>query len=91
MAEHVCGIYLGWAALANRGIFKMVMSVGWNPYFDNKHKTVVRSPVLCSYITCGPFCTMKYLLERSCHTNVGQTGAWGAMVCCPVPGTVAAS
>ncbi|KAG6547509.1 hypothetical protein Mapa_010957 [Marchantia paleacea] len=40
LAEHVCGIYLGWAGLANRGIYKMVMSVGWNPYFDNAEKTV---------------------------------------------------
>ncbi|KAL2650444.1 hypothetical protein R1flu_018572 [Riccia fluitans] len=40
LAGHVCGIYLGWAALAGRGIFKMVMSVGWNPYFDNSEKTV---------------------------------------------------
>eukprot|EP00897_Mesotaenium_endlicherianum_P002821 jgi/Mesen1/2567/ME000162S01696 len=41
LAEHVCGIYLGWAALAGReGIFKMVMSIGWNPYFDNEQKTM---------------------------------------------------
>lgn len=40
LADHVCGIYLGWAGLSNRGVFKMVMSVGWNPYFDNAEKTV---------------------------------------------------
>lgn len=40
MAEHTCGIYLGWAGLRGR-VFKMVMSVGWNPYFDNDSKTVV--------------------------------------------------
>eukprot|EP00270_Netrium_digitus_P011822 TRINITY_DN3782_c0_g2_i1.p1 TRINITY_DN3782_c0_g2~~TRINITY_DN3782_c0_g2_i1.p1 ORF type:complete len:145 (+),score=36.42 TRINITY_DN3782_c0_g2_i1:39-437(+) len=40
MAEHTCGIYLGWAGLSHRGIFKMVMSVGWNPFFDNDQKTV---------------------------------------------------
>lgn len=40
LADHVCGIYLGWAALKGRGVFKMVMSVGWNPYFDNSKKTV---------------------------------------------------
>lgn len=40
VAEHVCGIYLGWAGLSHRGVFKMVMSVGWNPYFDNEQKTV---------------------------------------------------
>lgn len=40
LSNCVCGIYLGWAGLSNRGVFKMVMSVGWNPYFDNAEKTV---------------------------------------------------
>ncbi|CAM6109053.1 unnamed protein product [Calypogeia fissa] len=40
LAEHVCGIYLGWAGLADRGVYKMVMSVGYNPYFENAEKTV---------------------------------------------------
>ncbi|MCO5566878.1 hypothetical protein L7F22_020561 [Adiantum nelumboides] len=40
LSDCVCGIYLGWAGLSNRGVFKMVMSVGWNPYFDNAEKTV---------------------------------------------------
>ncbi|XP_024537122.1 bifunctional riboflavin kinase/FMN phosphatase isoform X1 [Selaginella moellendorffii] len=40
LAEQVCGIYLGWARLSDKGVFKMVMSVGWNPYFDNAEKTV---------------------------------------------------
>ncbi|KAG0613691.1 hypothetical protein M758_6G122300 [Ceratodon purpureus] len=40
LADHVCGIYIGWAGLSNRGVYKMVMSVGWNPYFENSQKTV---------------------------------------------------
>lgn len=40
LAEQVCGVYLGWAGLADKGVYKMVMSVGWNPYFDNAEKTV---------------------------------------------------
>ncbi|EYU27900.1 hypothetical protein MIMGU_mgv1a0086242mg, partial [Erythranthe guttata] len=32
--------YFGWAGLAGRGIYKMVMSVGWNPYFNNSEKTI---------------------------------------------------
>ena len=44
LADHVCGIYLGWAALPlpHQGVYKMVMSVGWNPFFDNAEKAVVR-------------------------------------------------
>ena len=41
LREHVCGIYIGWAGLSNRGVYKMVMSVGYNPYFGNCEKTVV--------------------------------------------------
>ena len=41
MSEHTSRVYFGWAGLSTRGIYKMVMSVGWNPYFDNTEKTVV--------------------------------------------------
>lgn len=39
--EHPSGVYFGWAGLATRGVFKMVMSIGWNPYFNNTEKTIV--------------------------------------------------
>eukprot|EP00735_Rhodelphis_limneticus_P014435 TRINITY_DN8463_c0_g1::TRINITY_DN8463_c0_g1_i1::g.3381::m.3381 TRINITY_DN8463_c0_g1::TRINITY_DN8463_c0_g1_i1::g.3381 ORF type:complete len:387 (+),score=62.91,sp/Q84MD8/FHYRK_ARATH/32.90/5e-64,Flavokinase/PF01687.12/1.7e-34,HAD_2/PF13419.1/1e-07,DUF1349/PF07081.6/0.12 TRINITY_DN8463_c0_g1_i1:39-1199(+) len=47
-----CGIYCGWARVTDAngtigtadptapGIFKMVMSVGWNPFFKNQKKTI---------------------------------------------------
>lgn len=41
LSEHTSGVYFGWAGLSARGIYKMVMSVGWNPYFDNNEKTIV--------------------------------------------------
>lgn len=41
LAENVCGVYIGWAGLANHGVYKMVMNIGWSPYFDNAEKTVV--------------------------------------------------
>ncbi|XP_038977361.1 bifunctional riboflavin kinase/FMN phosphatase-like [Phoenix dactylifera] len=40
LSEHTSGVYFGWAGLATRGIYKMVMSIGWNPYFDNTEKTI---------------------------------------------------
>ncbi|GFQ01814.1 bifunctional riboflavin kinase/fmn phosphatase [Phtheirospermum japonicum] len=40
LSEHPSGVYFGWAGLANRGIYKMVMSIGWNPYFNNSEKTI---------------------------------------------------
>ncbi|CAM9696379.1 unnamed protein product, partial [Ectocarpus sp. 8 AP-2014] len=35
------GIYYGYAMLDGT-VYPSVISVGWNPYFDNKSKTVVR-------------------------------------------------
>ncbi|XP_040375496.1 bifunctional riboflavin kinase/FMN phosphatase isoform X2 [Rosa chinensis] len=40
LSEHPSGVYFGWAGLPTRGVFKMVMSIGWNPYFNNTEKTI---------------------------------------------------
>ncbi|KAL0363314.1 UNVERIFIED_CONTAM: Bifunctional riboflavin kinase/FMN phosphatase [Sesamum calycinum] len=40
LSEHPSGVYFGWAGLATRGVYKMVMSIGWNPYFNNTEKTI---------------------------------------------------
>ncbi|KAK6932487.1 Haloacid dehalogenase-like hydrolase [Dillenia turbinata] len=40
LSEHPSGVYFGWAGLSTRGIYKMVMSIGWNPYFNNVEKTI---------------------------------------------------
>ena len=41
------GIYFGWASVAKSdprdvggGVYRMVMSIGWNPFFDNSKKTI---------------------------------------------------
>lgn len=41
LSENPSGVYFGWAGLAKRGVYKMVMSIGWNPYFNNSEKTIV--------------------------------------------------
>ncbi|XP_043261888.1 riboflavin kinase [Colletes gigas] len=33
------GVYYGWASI-DRKIYKMVASIGWNPFYKNKKKTV---------------------------------------------------
>ncbi|XP_002524680.2 bifunctional riboflavin kinase/FMN phosphatase [Ricinus communis] len=40
LSQHPSGVYFGWAALSTRGVYKMVMSIGWNPYFNNVEKTI---------------------------------------------------
>ncbi|VDP99819.1 unnamed protein product [Trichobilharzia regenti] len=37
------GIYFGWAKLSNTPVYKMVMSIGWNPYFKNVKRSMVDS------------------------------------------------
>ncbi|GLT49445.1 hypothetical protein SLA2020_229980 [Shorea laevis] len=40
VSENPSGVYFGWAGLSKRGVYKMVMSIGWNPYFNNAEKTI---------------------------------------------------
>jgi len=35
------GVYYGWAKVDNGPVHKMVMSIGWNPYFRNIKKSMV--------------------------------------------------
>ncbi|XP_023658933.1 riboflavin kinase [Paramormyrops kingsleyae] len=39
-ADISTGIYYGWASLGNGDVHKMVMSIGWNPYFKNTKKSM---------------------------------------------------
>ncbi|XP_059485134.1 riboflavin kinase [Neocloeon triangulifer] len=34
------GIYYGWASVDDGPVYKMVMSVGWNPYYKNEKKSM---------------------------------------------------
>lgn len=41
LAEAVTGIYSGFASVgASDEVFKMCMSIGWNPFYKNQRKTV---------------------------------------------------
>ena len=35
------GVYYGWACVENGEVYKMVMSVGWNPHFNNTERSMV--------------------------------------------------
>ncbi|TRY60191.1 hypothetical protein DNTS_003801 [Danionella cerebrum] len=39
-ADISTGIYYGWAQVENGDIHKMVMSIGWNPYYKNTKKSM---------------------------------------------------
>ena len=38
-SELKCGVYFGWCSLLG-AVHQAVVSVGWNPHFDNKLKTI---------------------------------------------------
>lgn len=35
------GVYYGWASVGDGPVFKMVMSIGWNPFYNNTVKSMV--------------------------------------------------
>ena len=37
------GIYYGWASVDGGAVHRMVISVGWNPFYHNSKKTMVRT------------------------------------------------
>uniref|UniRef100_A0A3P9AWD1 Riboflavin kinase n=1 Tax=Maylandia zebra TaxID=106582 RepID=A0A3P9AWD1_9CICH len=39
-ADISTGIYYGWACVGNGDVYKMVMSIGWNPYYKNTKKSM---------------------------------------------------
>lgn len=47
------GVYYGWASLAGNEVYKMVLSVGWNPFFKNTKKSMVGMEHLNPSNCCG--------------------------------------
>ncbi|TMS37642.1 hypothetical protein L596_004533 [Steinernema carpocapsae] len=43
-----CGVYYGLAQVGDGGLYRMVMSVGWNPHFHNEKKTM-EIHILCNF------------------------------------------
>lgn len=35
------GVYFGWASVDNGDVYKAVLSLGWNPFYENKEKSLV--------------------------------------------------
>jgi hypothetical protein len=67
------GIYYGYARVLLRddggdtGVYPMVMSLGWNPFFHNERLTAVRrSP----YGSQDPRFSQDNLPGNSCHAHV---------------------
>lgn len=55
------GIYFGWANVDNGDVHKAVLSIGWNPFYDNKEKSMV---CICFIDLMVPKC-MPYLFRST--------------------------
>ena len=42
-ADKEGGVYCGWASVDDGTVYKMVMSIGWNPFYHNEKKSMVSS------------------------------------------------
>lgn len=43
------GVYYGWASIDKGPTYKMVMSIGWNPQFQNEKRSMVSFLLLYYY------------------------------------------
>ena len=43
------GVYFGWASVDQGPVYKMVMSIGWNPQFQNEKRSMVSVNVYILY------------------------------------------
>ena len=44
------GIYYGWAMVDEGPVYKMVMSIGWNPVYQNEKRSMVRIVISISKV-----------------------------------------
>lgn len=48
------GVYYGWSKLSDGPtVYKMVMSIGWNPFYKNKKKSMVSLLVPRKWMVCN--------------------------------------
>ena len=55
----VSGVYYGWASVDKGPVYKMVMSIGWNPQWQNEKRSMVCGCVrlcMCGCIMCATAC-----------------------------------
>ena len=48
-SELESGVYFGWASVNQGPVYKMVMSIGWNPQFQNEKRSMVSAGFTCQH------------------------------------------
>lgn len=74
-AEIETGIYFGWASVDGGIVHKMVMSIGWNPYFENKEKSMVCDPVQHFVFAIDEYRIAFFRKHTSCMSTTGTSMA----------------
>ena len=59
-ADVSTGIYYGWASVGSGDVHKMVVSIGWNPYYKNVKKSMVRAESPLSNAHRTPQLTLRF-------------------------------
>ena len=55
------GIYFGFASIESGPIYRMVMSIGWNPYYKNVKKSMVMFEISRFYLQ---ICFLGYKVKK---------------------------
>ncbi|GIL92321.1 hypothetical protein Vretifemale_19858 [Volvox reticuliferus] len=100
LAEAVTGIYAGWARVGDKPeVHKTVLSIGWNPFFGNKEKTLepwilhsfdepfygeTLSLVICGYVRPEANFSSLEALVGQIHKDAEVSRA--ALDCAPLAG-----
>lgn len=74
------GVYYGFASIDNGDVHKMVMSIGWNPFYENKHKSMVRNHAGSTIISFSVNGSLGMLI-RNYLLNVNPTCDNDAQLC----------
>lgn len=67
-----CGIYCGWANVDDGEVYKMVMSIGYNPFYKNTHKTM-ETHILHSFNRDLHGCLLKVCVLRYLRPEMNFT------------------
>ncbi|XP_070351653.1 riboflavin kinase isoform X3 [Equus asinus] len=95
-ADLSTGIYYGWASVGSGDVHKMVVSIGWNPYYKNTKKSmghILVQPqhllyLFALFIDFLPFGLRKLIsCTPSKRTSMGKSSTWPSLATSDQKGT----
>lgn len=68
------GVYFGWASVDSGDVHKAVLSIGWNPFYENKEKSMV----------CACYCfqnTFSLSVINQMSSNILEFASYQQNIC----------